>query len=56
MNGIDPKTIKIGRKLINDKAISDSFVDYVRKALGKLDLFKDQVIVKQQNILYKFNF
>ena len=50
MDGIDPKTIKIGRKLINDKAISDSFVDYVRKALEKLNLFKDQVNKKYTNL------
>ncbi len=42
----DPKSIKVGRKLINDKSTPDNLVDYVKKALQKLGISSNQVIFK----------
>ncbi len=41
----NPKNIKIGRKLINDKvsASTSGFVEYVRKALERLELPNEKV-------------
>ncbi len=41
----DPKSIKLGRKLISDKSQTGTFLDYARKALFKLELSQDKVIV-----------
>jgi len=41
----NPKNVKIGRRLINDKvsASTSGFVEYVRKALERLELSNEKV-------------